>query len=166
MDALCAVLTPGFKESNWTDQEVGIAIGRGILVIPIRKKLDPYGFIGKYQGFQTHGKKISEVAEGIFEILTKNPKTRLNIINDLIDLFLLSNNEKESLERIRLIKKINDIPSDKINLLNQRIIENQNLKNIFVLNEFNELMKKYQLQEIQMKDFDKVELKGNDYLPF
>jgi len=30
MDALIALLTPGFKESNWTDQEVGVAIGRGV----------------------------------------------------------------------------------------------------------------------------------------
>lgn len=166
MDALCAILMPGFKESNWTDQEVGIAIGRGILVIPIRKELDPYGFIGKYQGFQALGKNIDEVAEGIFEILTKNPKTRLNIINNLIDLFLLSNNEKESLERIRSIKKINDLPNDKINLLHQRIRENENLKNIIILKEFNELMKEYNFQKIQTKDFDKVEIDENDELPF
>jgi hypothetical protein len=30
MDALAAILTPGFKESNWTDHEVGVAIGRGV----------------------------------------------------------------------------------------------------------------------------------------
>lgn len=44
MDALVAILMPGFKESNWTDQEVGVAIGRGIPVIPIMKGLNPYGF--------------------------------------------------------------------------------------------------------------------------
>jgi hypothetical protein len=32
MDALAAILIPGFKESNWTDQEVGIAVGRGVLL--------------------------------------------------------------------------------------------------------------------------------------
>lgn len=89
MDAMCALLMPGFKDSNWTDQEIGIAIGRGVLVIPVRKELDPYGFIGKYQGFQGVGKKIHEVAEGIFEILIKNPKTRNTMINCLLDLFLL-----------------------------------------------------------------------------
>ena len=55
MDALAAILTPGFNESKWTDQEVGVAVGRGSLIIPIRKGMNPYGFIGKYQGMQ--GKK-------------------------------------------------------------------------------------------------------------
>lgn len=40
MDALAAILMPGFHESNWTDHEVGIAVGRDVLVIPIRKGLD------------------------------------------------------------------------------------------------------------------------------
>lgn len=166
MDALCAILMPGFKESNWTDQEVGIAIGRGILVIPIRKELDPYGFIGKYQGFQSVGKKIHEVAEGIFEILIKNPKTRNNIINCLVDLFLLSNDEKESLERIQAIKRINDLPNDKLNLLYQRIRDNKSLKNQKILNEFNELMIKYNFKEITIKDFEKLQVEEIDDLPF
>ena len=35
-DALACLLRDGFKESKWADQEVGFAIGRGILVVPIR----------------------------------------------------------------------------------------------------------------------------------
>lgn len=34
MDALAALLFDGFKESNWTDQEVGAAVGRGVLILP------------------------------------------------------------------------------------------------------------------------------------
>ncbi len=34
-DALAALLTPEFHESKWTDQEIGFALGRGTLVIPI-----------------------------------------------------------------------------------------------------------------------------------
>lgn len=30
MDALAAILMPGFKDSDWTDQELGVAIGRGV----------------------------------------------------------------------------------------------------------------------------------------
>ena len=40
MDALAAILMPGFKESNWTDQEVGVAVGRGVLIIPIMRGLN------------------------------------------------------------------------------------------------------------------------------
>jgi nucleoside 2-deoxyribosyltransferase len=46
-DALAALLRDGFRASTWTDQEVGFAIGRGILVVPIRMGLDPYGFMAR-----------------------------------------------------------------------------------------------------------------------
>ena len=36
-DALAVWLSAGIKESPWCDQEVGFAVCRGILVVPIRK---------------------------------------------------------------------------------------------------------------------------------
>jgi hypothetical protein len=166
MDALCAVLMPGFKESNWTDQEIGVAIGRGVLIIPIKKECDPYGFIGKYQGLQAVGKNIDEVATEIFEILTKNPKTRITILNYLINLFLLSNNEKEGLERIRSISKINSIPLERINYLTSQIIENKNLKTNSILIAFNDLIKLYGQKPIIEKSFDKINFEETEDLPF
>lgn len=166
MDALCAVLMPGFKESNWTDQEIGVAIGRGILIIPVRRELDPYGFIGKYQGLQSYGKNVDEVAEDIFQVISKNPKTRNQIINCLVDLFLLSNEPIEAIERINSLKKINDIPNDKINLLYQRIIENKNLKEENVLKEFNSLILKYDFSPRLHKDFERTTKAETSDLPF
>ena len=75
MDALVAILVPGFKESNWTDQEVGVAVGRGVLIIPVIKGLNPYGFISKYQGLSASGKKVRDVADELFRILANSPKT-------------------------------------------------------------------------------------------
>jgi hypothetical protein len=49
MDAFVALLTEDFHESDWTDQEVGFALGRGVPVICLKLGRDPYGFIGKFQ---------------------------------------------------------------------------------------------------------------------
>ncbi|HVK38363.1 MAG TPA: toll/interleukin-1 receptor domain-containing protein [Candidatus Kapabacteria bacterium] len=49
MDCFVALLTEGYHESNWTDQEVGYAVARGVPVISIRLGRDPYGFIGRFQ---------------------------------------------------------------------------------------------------------------------
>lgn len=166
MDALCAILMPGFKESNWTDQEIGVAVGRDILVIPIRRELDPYGFIGKYQGYQALGKNVNEVAEGIFQIIAKNSKTRNNILNNLSDLFLASTDHQTALERLRSLKKIQDLPVDKIKHLHSGIIENKNLRNAQVLKEFNELMSTTGLLNIQFKDFESPVIVDTDDLPF
>ena len=43
MDALCAIVVPGFIKSQWCDQEVGIALGQRKLVISINKGAVPYG---------------------------------------------------------------------------------------------------------------------------
>lgn len=62
-DAMTAIVTPDFIQSKWCDQEVGIAFGRGKLVIPLRKGADPHGFLGKYQGLQTTGLDAPGVGE-------------------------------------------------------------------------------------------------------
>lgn len=46
---LLAYVTPDFPASDWCDQEVGWALGRGVPVIPIRVGQDPYGFFGSTQ---------------------------------------------------------------------------------------------------------------------
>jgi hypothetical protein len=48
-DVLVAYVTRDFNASRWTDQEVGWALGRGIIVIPLKVGTDPYGFFGAYQ---------------------------------------------------------------------------------------------------------------------
>lgn len=166
MDALCAILMPGFKESNWTDQEIGVAIGRKLLVIPIRKGLDPYGFIGKYQGYQSHNKKIHEVGESIFQIISKNPKTKNKYLNIICELFLMSNSFEDGLNRIKIINKIEHISSDKVQQIHTRIIENKNLKNKDILSEFNKLSEKFELKSINLNDFDKNIFEDINDLPF
>jgi hypothetical protein len=47
--ALVAWVTPNFPRSNWTDQEVGWVLGRGIPVVPVNAGLQPYGFFGAKQ---------------------------------------------------------------------------------------------------------------------
>ena len=55
-DALVALLHTGFHESPWTDQEIGVAIGRNLLSLSIAFGETPYGFLGRYQALQGKGK--------------------------------------------------------------------------------------------------------------
>ena len=77
MDMLLALLTEGFKESNWTDQEVGIAIGREVPIISVARGKDPYGFIGKYQAIQWGDKSGKQVADEILGVLLKTEELML-----------------------------------------------------------------------------------------
>jgi hypothetical protein len=72
MDALAALLTPDFSESNWTDQEVGVAIGRKVPVFPMRLGKDPYGLIGKFQGVPCKASAMDGAAAALMSIAWKN----------------------------------------------------------------------------------------------
>ena len=68
MDAFVALMTEGFHDSLWTDQEVGVAFGRGVPIIAVKLGKDPYGFIGKFQALSC---SWDDAAKEIVKILVK-----------------------------------------------------------------------------------------------
>jgi len=110
MDALVAILMPGFHESNWTDHEVGVAVGRDVLVIPIRRGIDPYGFIGKYQGLQAKDKTVGQVATEIFSVILSNQKTKGRMLDCLVDQFLLSGTVDDANRWLKLLGMVETLP--------------------------------------------------------
>ena len=87
-DALVALLTPGFPQSKWTDQEVGFALGRGLLVISLKMGLDPYGFMGHEQALPWGGDSLAQpVADQIFKILVKHKQTQKRMSESLVSRF-------------------------------------------------------------------------------
>lgn len=87
MDVLIALMSEDFHDSKWTDQEVGVAVGRHILVIPVKIGNDPYGFIGKYQALSGVWSDIPKMAADIFGIIVKYPATREKIKRAAINVF-------------------------------------------------------------------------------
>ena len=83
MDVLVALIEPKFRDSVWTDQEVGFALGRGIDVIPIRIGQDPHGFIGKIQGIQGKGHLPAQVAEDVVDVLLRKPRYRSRLLQGM-----------------------------------------------------------------------------------
>lgn len=75
MHAMVALLTPEFHESKWTDQETGAALARGVIVVPVKLGLDPYGFLGKHQALPGDLAKPDELAAAIVGVLEKQPTT-------------------------------------------------------------------------------------------
>ncbi len=69
MDCLVALMTEGFHESNWTDQEVGFALGRNLKVIPVRIGIYPYGFVGKIQAIRWTKSDVKNLGWQVFKRL-------------------------------------------------------------------------------------------------
>ncbi|MDQ6957540.1 MAG: toll/interleukin-1 receptor domain-containing protein [Mariprofundaceae bacterium] len=165
MDALVAVLTPNFDKSKWTDQEVGVAIGREVLVIPIRKGMDPYGFIGKFQGLQSHGKTVGQVAQSLFEILVSHAKTKDGMVSSLVNQIVLSTDSSIALKKLDLLRKVETLPVKHLEKVRDDSKENSALMDS---NEFvgflNEMLTERELEKVDLENV--IELKINDEIPF
>ncbi len=166
MDALAAILMPGFKESNWCDQEVGVAVGRDVLIIPIRRGLDPYGFIGKYQGIQATNKNIGEVADEVFQTVIKSPKTRAKAIRAVANAAASCTDAREAEEKIDILQSIEDIPSEILESLKSSVEENTVLINSeLFIKKINVLFGRHSIERIV---FGKIAgaSKWDDDIPF
>ncbi len=123
MDVLLAIVEVGFSESKWCDQEVGYAFGRNIDVIPLKNGIDPYGFMGKFQGLPIKGKTPKDIASEIIKLLLKKKKLVSKVLNDIIG----SINKLDTTDKIARIKLV-----DSWDVLNKedlrQLIEGSNLQ--------------------------------------
>jgi len=151
MDAMAVLLMEGFKESNWCDQEVGVAVGRDVLIIPVRKGLDPYGFIGKYQGIQAVNKTLGEVAHEIFQTILNSPKTRGKMLRSLSNAISQSTDIGEALEKLITLQSIKNIPQEILDTMKMSVSENNVLnKSEKFINRFNQLLTEYDITKLSI----------------
>lgn len=131
--ALSALLMHGFHDSKWTDQEIGVVMGRGKLIIPIRLGMDPYGFIGKYQGIQGVNKSTGELARDIFAVLKSNKSTQRYISEAIVNRFEDSSSFDEAKISMSLVEELEYLDEKIISRIEQAVNLNSQLRNSFVV---------------------------------
>lgn len=105
-DALVAWLSDEFHASAWTDQEVGLALGRDVLVIPVKVEIDPYGLIGRYQAVQGAGRAWSDLAGELAAILRTHERTEQMMAEVAVDRFYFSYSYEDARKNLGLIQQI------------------------------------------------------------
>lgn len=166
MDAMTVLLMPGFKESNWCDQEVGVAVGRDVLIVPVRKGLDPYGFIGKYQGIQANNKNIGEVAHEIYVTLASSPKTRQKILRAIANAISQSTEIEEAKEKVALLQSQTKIPKGVLENLKISVSENSILiKDAGFIEQLNKVLSSYSVDKLAVGGAATVD-EWDDDIPF
>jgi hypothetical protein len=105
-DSLVALLDPNFHASNWTDQEIGFAMGRGVPVFAVQLGQTPYGFIGRFQAFAGKGKDASALAKELFDAYRKNKQTQRRMSEVLVRLFEDSGSFAEAKDRIGYLEML------------------------------------------------------------
>ena len=105
-EVLVALLHETFHLSNWTDQEIGFAMGRGVPAFAVKFGQDPYGFIGRFQAFNGSGKSTDELAREMFDAFRKNKQTQRRMGEVLVRLFEESGSFAEAKERIGYLEAL------------------------------------------------------------
>jgi len=117
MDVLAAIISPGFIQSSWCDQEVGFAMGQGKLIVPLSSEGDPHGFLSKYQAAKIKGQQPPSVAEKLFQILIQNPQSSERMTDALVDRMVNSPSfdaSRKTLKLLRQIARLNDSQTAKL----------------------------------------------------
>ena len=105
-DALLALLHPNFHQSNWTDQEIGFAMGRGVPVFSVRFGQDPYGFIGRFQAFTGDEGSAIELALDLFTSYRKHKQTQRKMSEVLIARFVESESFASAKQRVGYLEEL------------------------------------------------------------
>ena len=129
MDLLIALLTEKFSDSNWTDQEIGVAIGRKVPIVPIRMGKDPYGFIGKYQAIQwDDGNRIGDE---IFGLILKENNLKDSAKDAYIDALAKAGSFAEAKTLAKYLPKIDKLSPNQIENLIQTYHDNSQVFHSF-----------------------------------
>jgi hypothetical protein len=124
MDALAALITPDFHASNWTDQEVGIALGRPTLVIAVRLPANPYGFMGKLQAMRGNLARPTELADALVELLLRRPSTSARMRSGLVLAFERAPTYATSKKLIGRLESISGFTSSELGMLSTAVRDN------------------------------------------
>jgi hypothetical protein len=135
MHGLLALITPDFHASFWTDQEIGWAFGRGVLVVPVRLGADPYGFAGKVQGLSGSLEQPKALAKAVFETLLANPQTHGEVRRALAKAFCESVSFNQSIQLRDYILNIADFTDEEKTAMRDACESNYQLTNAYKVSE-------------------------------
>ena len=119
MDALVALLSEDFHDSTWTDQEVGVAIGRGVPLIAVRLGRDPYGLMGKTQGLGgCNWSDPKDLAAKVFALLYKRLPDKSRLFECALAAYAASTSFADSAWKVkRLLSVFETLSSDQVRRL-------------------------------------------------
>ena len=135
MHALAALITPDFHASPWTDQEIGWALGRGVLVVPVRLGFDPYGLAGKYQGVSGNLDQPEPLATSIAKALLANSQTHGEMRRSLVKAFSEAVGYKMAIALQRLVVEVTDFTDEEKESLKKTCTENRQVAGAYNVTE-------------------------------
>jgi hypothetical protein len=134
-DVFIPFLSNNFKNSNWTDQETGIAISLDKFIVSLQVDLPPYGFAGRYQSLKVHKSKteidFDKTTEEITKIIFNNEKFKGIMKEFVINSLINSRDYIEANTRASFLNYFNEFTNEEINRICGGTIENDQVYGAF-----------------------------------
>lgn len=118
-DVFIPIVTRGFMESDWTDQETGFALALKKKIIPVRVHDNPYGFIGAFQALKLKKGSSNETCWEIAECLHEESRFAQAVKDGAIDVFLSRSDFNEVASTVKKLLRLRPFSAEQL----YRIIE-------------------------------------------
>src|SRR5215207_4495019 len=99
----------------------------GVYVLPVRRGLNPYGFLGEVQGIQGQGKTVRVVADELFASLLRHQKTRERLLEVLLGQFEQSSSSQEAATNLALVERAGTLPRSLLRRLEEASSRNRHI---------------------------------------
>lgn len=131
MEVMLVLLTDDFHDSQWTDQEVGYALGKGIPIISMRiGKNDPKGFIGAKQAMPADLSNMPKCIADLHRVLVNEIGQEGRLKTILIEAFINSVSFPDSIENLtRLVTTTDRLTDQEFNRIVKGYENNDQLHN-------------------------------------
>jgi hypothetical protein len=130
-DIFLPLMTSNFANSDWTDQESGMALGYEKLILPI--SIDghhPYGFVNKFQSLKIDPAQKINGETIIKSILKAKPQLQPYLIDSIIKSFILSRSWEEAKIKSRFLKGF-ELSKDQVEEIFKGAIKNSQIYDSF-----------------------------------
>jgi hypothetical protein len=133
MEVMVPLMSDRFGESDWTDQEIGVAVGRKIPIVSVRMGTDPYGFIGRYQAVAGIGKKAPILAKELFERFFTHEVLRRRMHEALVIRFERATGFDHANDLIQYIERIPEAPPSLVQRLEDAPQKNRQVRDAYIV---------------------------------
>ena len=94
-----------FHQSNWTDQEIGFAMGRGVPTFAIRFGTRPLWIYRPISGIQWNIEVAEDMAKELFDVYRKNKQTQVIMSDVVVGLFEDSGSFAEAKRLMEILRR-------------------------------------------------------------
>ena len=168
MDVFLAFLTDNFSDGDWTNQEVGFAIARGVPIIPLKiASKNPGGFMSIYQALSVKVDNPRLLTKKIFSLISQKFDKKNLVRKAAIAAFINSTNFFDSNEAFTRVQAFVDFTDIELESLVNGFNSNDQLYGCYLINGKHQFFK-----FINSNSIKKYEMLGskinliNDKIPF